>query len=207
LHDASGDTALVERARRGDSAAFREIVRRHEEVVAGTVVGMLGAGDDADDVGQETFIRFYRSMHRFRGDATLRTYLTRIAMNLSLNALKRRKRRSARVQSFGTGTLAEVHGAAKATAAPGPDVEFERRETRRVVRAAIDALDERHRAVVVLRMMEGLSTREAAGVLRVPEGTVLSRLSRALDKLELDLEGWMEIDDRIESGTDETALG
>jgi len=175
--------------------------------VAGTVVGMLGAGDDADDVGQETFIRFYRSMHRFRGDATLRTYLTRIAMNLSLNALKRRKRRSARVQSFGTGTLAEVHGAAKATAAPGPDVEFERRETRRVVRAAIDALDERHRAVVVLRMMEGLSTREAAGVLRVPEGTVLSRLSRALDKLELDLEGWMEIDDRIESGTDETALG
>ena len=183
---------LVERANGGDSEAFREIVRRHEDGVAVTVIGMLGPGDEADDVGQETFIRFYRSMHRFRGDATLRTYLTRIAMNLSLNALKRRTRRTARMSSLDAGASRAAMGENLSTGEPGPDVALERRETKRAVRAAIDALDEKHRAVVVLRMIEGLSTRETGEVLGVPQGTVLSRLSRALEKLEVDLEGMDE---------------
>ena len=80
------------RASAGDAAAFRQLVDRYQPIVASVVIGMLGAGDDAEDVGQETFIRFYAALTQFRGDASLSTYLRRIAMNLSLNALKRRKR-------------------------------------------------------------------------------------------------------------------
>src|SRR5215208_2860325 len=76
-----------------DDAVFRALVERHESAIARTVTAMLGPGDDADDVGQETFVRFFHALPRFRGDADVRTYLTRIAVNLSCDALERRKRR------------------------------------------------------------------------------------------------------------------
>ncbi len=87
------DRALVARAAQGDESAFRALVEAHEAALARTITAMIGAGDDADDVGQETFVRFFRALDRFRGDAALRTYLTRIAMNLSLDVLARRRRR------------------------------------------------------------------------------------------------------------------
>ena len=86
------DRALIDQARASDEVALRALIERYEPQVAATVVGMLGPGDEADDVGQETFVRFYQSLDKFRGDAALGTYLTRIAINLSLNALERRKR-------------------------------------------------------------------------------------------------------------------
>ena len=90
--DPPSDLELTRRARDGDDHAFRELVDRYESRVAATVVGMLGPGPDAEDVGQETFIRFHAALGRFRGEAALGTYLTRIAINLSLNASKRRQK-------------------------------------------------------------------------------------------------------------------
>ena len=90
--EAPPDEELLERARGGDDRAFRVLVDRYQGVVAATVTGMLGLGDDAEDVGQETFIRFHRSLDRFRGESSVATSLTRIAINLSLTALKRRRR-------------------------------------------------------------------------------------------------------------------
>src|SRR3970040_2420094 len=90
--DHSPDQELVGRSRGGDADAFRALVERYQGVVAGVVIRMLGHGDEADDVGQETFLRFYKALDTFRGEAAVKTYLTRIAMNLSLNALKRRRR-------------------------------------------------------------------------------------------------------------------
>ena len=174
------------RSVRSWSVTRRALLRR--------VIGMLGPGDEADDVGQETFIRFYRSMHHFRGEAVLRTYLTRIAMNLSLNALKGRKRQSVRVR-IEDRAVSAVAAATQDTEHRGPEAEVEILETQRAVRAAIDGLEVKHRLVVVLRMIEGLSTKETAKALRVPEGTVLSRLSRAMKKLEADLGAWMDVDD------------
>ena len=187
------DDALLERARAGDQHAFRALVERYEPVVAATVTGMLGAGAEAEDVGQETFIRFYRSLDRFRGDAALSTWLTRIAMNLSLNALRRRKRLAWRFVSRDAGRVPGSAGSATRSephVAPGdPALEGERR-TR--VRAALDALPPDQRAVVVLRMMEDRSTRETAAILGIREGTVLSRLSRAMTKLEDSLRPYMD---------------
>jgi RNA polymerase sigma-70 factor (ECF subfamily) len=185
--DEASDAALLERAKAGDPLAFRALVERHEPAVAATTIGMLGAGPDAEDVGQETFVRFYRSLDRFRGDAALRTYLTRIAMNLALNAIRRRTRFTARFLRLDPGTP----GHEPATGEPDP---AGARDRRRQVRAALDALDPRHRAVVVLRLIEGYSTRETAAILDVPEGTVLSRLSRARKRLADHLRPWMGLD-------------
>ncbi len=193
MHVHAADHELMQRARAGDERAFRELVERHEGAVAAVVVGMLGPGDDADDVGQETFIRFYRSLGSFRGEASLKTYLRRIAVNLSLNALKRRRRLAFRFLS---------RDRARAPLPEPPVVtegEVERHEAQRWVRAAIDRLGPRHRPVVVLRMMEGCSTRETAEILGLPEGTVLSRLSRAMRQLEDELRKYVETNDPVET--------
>ena len=79
----SSEDKLLERARQGDERAFRQLVERYEGLVAATVIGMLGPGPDAEDVGQETFIRFNRALKSFRGDSSVGTYLTRIAINQS----------------------------------------------------------------------------------------------------------------------------
>ncbi len=174
------DDILLEQARRGEDAAFRHLVDRYHSVVATTVVGMLGPGDDADDVGQETFIRFHAALGQFRGEAALGTYLRRIAMNLSLNALKRRRWTAFRFVS-------RDQSPTSIDEPPVDGVDLEAAETRAVVRAAIDRLGPKHRSVVVLRMIEGLSTKETAEVLDLPLGTVLSRLARALAELETTL--------------------
>ena len=176
-HEAE-DRELVARAAAGDEEAFRRLVRRHERAIASVVTAMLGPGDDADDVGQETFIRFFRALPRFRGDAAVRTYLTRIAMNLCVDVLSRRRRRRGWLR-LGAGASDE-----SLPAAPDEGGALEERERRALVRAAVDDLPPKHRAVVVLRLLEERSTREAAEALGVPEGTVMSRLKRALEKLE-----------------------
>ncbi len=171
------DAELIARSRGGDEQAFRLIVERYQGVVAATVIGMLGKGDDADDVGQETFIRFHRALHDFREESTLKTYLVRIAMNLSLNALKRQKRSALRFISRDQTSMPLPEPVVEAA----HDDEHEERVA--VVRNAVDALGPRHKPVVLLRMIQKLSTRETADALGIPEGTVLSRLSRAMQEL------------------------
>ncbi|HEX7071985.1 MAG TPA: sigma-70 family RNA polymerase sigma factor [Rhodothermales bacterium] len=175
------DDLLLERARQGDQQACRLLVERYEGVVAATVIGMLGRGADADDVGQETFVRFFRSLNQFRGDASLKTYLTRIAMNQSLRALKKRQRWRLRffsTEDDETETLARMPDSR--------DVQGER-EQREFVQSALQTLPAAQRSVVVLRMLEGFDTNETAEMLGIPPGTVMSRLARALEKLEDEL--------------------
>ena len=171
------DDELLAKARAGDHIAFRGLVERHQGVVAGTVIGMLGAGDEADDVGQETFIRFHRALGDFRGDSSVATYLRRIAMNLCLNALKRR-----RVMAFRLISRDQAVTPLDEPTVDGYDAEaVERRD---MVRAAVARLSAKYRPVVVLRLLDGLSTRETAEILKVPAGTVMSRLARAMVELE-----------------------
>jgi len=179
--ESTTDRELIERARAGDERAFHDLVERYEPRVAATVVGMLGPGDEAEDVGQETFIRLYRSLERFRGDSSLGTYLTRIAINLSLTALKRRKRWTARFVRQDEGEREGPEGSWD------PRGQLERDDVARKVRAAVDRLAPNHRTVVVLRMIDGYSTREAAEILDIPMGTVMSRLARAMERLEKEM--------------------
>ncbi len=178
MNDRASDRDLLERARRGDQAAFRILVERYEPVVSATVIGITGPGADAEDVAQQTFIRFYAAIGSFRGESSLRTYLTRIAINLSINALRRRRRLWFRHATDGE------RGLEIPSSGPDPARDLERREIRDAVRAALGRLGPKQRAVVTLRLIDGFSTRETAEILGVPEGTVLSRLSRGLRRME-----------------------
>ena len=169
----STDEDLVALSRDGDMLAFKELVLRREGKVAGVVKSMLRATPEADDVGQEVFIRFYKALHKFKGESAVGTYLIRIAINLSLNEIKRRKRSNAFF-------AAEEEGMRKAS----PEVDVDMKE---VVNREIQRLDWDYQSVITLRMIEGYSTQETAEILGVPLGTVLSRLSRAQKKLRMEL--------------------
>ena len=172
------EAALLAAARQNDESAWRALVDRHESAVAAVVIGMLGPGDEADDVeSRKPFIRFFRSLDSFRGESSVRTWLQRIAINLSLNALKRRKRGLRRFLDLDDADEAMPQLQSNDVAA------HDARTTIEIVRAAVTRLPERQRPVVVLRMIEGYSTRETADMLGIPEGTVLSRLARAMDQL------------------------
>src|SRR5215203_4932370 len=125
---------LMTRAAKGDESAFRRIVELHESAVASVVTGMIGYGDDADDVGQETFVRFLSSLPKFRGDSSVRTYLTRIAMNLSIDVLKRRKRTLGWIRFGERSADADI-------AAPDETGIVEQNDTRARVRHAVEKLD------------------------------------------------------------------
>jgi len=132
---------------------------------------MLGHCTEAEDVGQETFIRLYKSLDKFRGDASIGTYLTRIAINLSINELKRRQHRR---KFFFSNPHRKIENV--------PDTN-EKKEIIEIVRLSIQKLKPKLRAVIVLRLINGYSTRETAQILNLPPGTVLSRLARGQIKL------------------------
>lgn len=178
------DIKLLERVRSGENDAFTIIVNRYRPQVARTVIGMLGHTDEADDVGQEVFIRLYRSIEKFRGESALSTYLTRIAINLSLNALKKQKRQNI-FRSY-TNESDDNNGK-QLYNLPNYDDEHEANDTQELVQMALTKLDPKFRSVIVLRMLEGFSTKETAEALELPLGTVLSRLTRAQDKLKHEL--------------------
>ena len=173
------DAALVARARDGDDDAFRRLVERHQAAVARTVFGMLGSRDDADDVGQETFVRFHQALSSFRGESSVRTYLVRIAMSTALNALRSTRRRELRFVRDDTAIDRAVDPVAEIVATDD--------STAHRTRVALDTLSPEHRAVVVLRLLDERSTKETAEILQIPEGTVLSRLSRAVQQLRVTL--------------------
>lgn len=168
------DEQLIKSCLEGNQNAFRELIKKYESRVAATVIGMLGKCPEADDVGQETFLRFYRSLSKFRGDSSVATYLTRIAINLSLNELKRRQRRAKlffRQPENGKFDIVDE----------SDDRAYS--DEKEVVQKAIQELAPNYRSIIVLRLLDGYSTEEAAAILGIPLGTALSRLSRAQKKL------------------------
>lgn len=162
---------LIKAVRKRNMLAFKFLVEKFEDDVAKTVIGMLGNVAEADDVGQEVFIRFYNSINKFRGDSSIKTYLIRIAINLSLNELKRRKAK--RWLSF-----EDSYHETKSI-----KDEYKDSDLKEVVHLALNELEIDFRSVLVLRLLQGYSTRETAIILKLPEGTVLSRLSRGQKKL------------------------
>lgn len=170
------DLELIAQIKAGKQAAFSALVRRYEQTVRGTVIGMLGYTAEADDVAQEVFIRFYKSIHKFRAESTLGTYLTRIAINLSLNELKRRQRQQQRLVPIQNEQKRLLQIA-------DPSEDPARSDNKQLIQQALQLLSEDFRTVVVLRLIDGYSVKETAAILQLPQGTVASRLARAQLKL------------------------
>ena len=177
----SAGAELVERAVRGDAEAIERLSASHRPRAYRTALGVLGDPHAAEDVAQEAMVRLQSSLAGFRGDAEVTTWIHRVALNLSLDHIRTRRRRAVEVPLD------------HAAAAPDGDVTDPHRavdtsRARAALRAAIERLPEEQREVLALRYSSGLSYGEIARVTGSAEGTVASRIYRALKRLGSDLE-------------------
>lgn len=165
------DPTLLARARSGDLDAFDTLVRAHQDRVYTLTYRITGNHEDAADAAQDAFVKAYEGLPRFRGDAAFSTWLHRIAANAALDLVRRRPAAS------------PVELPLNHPAPGGPESEAARREVNRRVQAALAVLPVDFRIAVVLRDLQGLSYEEVARILRVPIGTVRSRISRGREIL------------------------
>jgi RNA polymerase sigma-70 factor (ECF subfamily) len=184
MTEEAGDRELVRSAQRGDGQAFRHLVEKYQRRVYQLALGMLKDPDDAMDIAQETFVRVHRYLPSFKGDSSFFTWTYRIAMNLCLDA-QRRKGRAERVD-VEQGDEAEIEAAMDppSHALAGPQRQALNQELKGKIEEALQGLSENHRAILLLREMEGLSYEELAKVLGIRKGTVMSRLFHARLKMQ-----------------------
>jgi RNA polymerase sigma factor (sigma-70 family) len=170
------DDDLIERARRGSTHAYDELVQRYTDMAFRTAYLVTGSAADAEEVAQDAFVKAHRALPRFRTGAPFRPWLLRIVGNEARN-----RRRSAGRRAALELRAVDVLGAG--AAAPSAEAAAEAAEERRVLLGALDRLPDDQRLVVTCRYLLQLSVEETAGALAIPEGTVKSRLARALDRL------------------------
>jgi RNA polymerase sigma-70 factor, ECF subfamily len=176
------DSDLIERCRRGDLAAFDAIVERHQNRVYNLCFWSLNDPDEAADAAQDVFVRAWRSIAKFRGEAELSTWLHRIALNVIHDAVRRRQRVPLPFSATANSTddaAAESPSLDPGDPATGPEETVLHHERQQAVRRALAALPAHHRLVLVLFDIQGHSYDEVATLLEVPVGTVKSRLNRA----------------------------
>ena len=176
------DADLVRQAKAGDLAAFEALTSRHERLVYSLALRMLRQEQDAEDVTQQTFLSAVQHLDGFREEASFTTWLLRIATHAALKVI--RKRQGLDTVSLEASTEPDPDGAIPhpefiADWRQSPQELVHRNETRRLIEAALDRLDEKHRLVFLLRDVEGLSVRETAEALGLSEANVKVRLLRA----------------------------
>jgi len=169
------DADLARAAQAGSRQAFDRLVVRHADDVVRTAYVIVGDPDDANDVAQDAFISAYRGLDGYQPTAPFGAWLHRIAVNRSYDYLRRRQRQGALID----GMMAASSGAEEDAAVR----DARRDDERAAVRELIDELDPKGRAVVALRFLRGMSIKEVAATLDVPEGTVKRRLHDALKRM------------------------
>jgi RNA polymerase sigma-70 factor (ECF subfamily) len=189
--DPDGD--LVERWQSGDQSAFEALIRRHERRVFGLLMRMLGNRQDAEDVAQEAFLSLHRHGHRFRYQARFSTFVFRVAANAALNRRRTLGRKNARIRQL---RLRQEAGTDLPTTPRDPESQTAGAEIQIQVQDALSRLPEDLRMATVLYDIEGLSYREIATVLKIPEGTVKSRIHRARSALRARLKGLVSTDNK-----------
>ena len=178
------DAAMVEAVQAGDATAYRGLVEKYQDRVYHVIYGMVRNQEDAKDLTQETFVKAYRNLGSFRKDSRFYTWTYRIAMNVAIDFLRRRKRSP--ISSFEDEVAArdEDGGIAEIHRSESPSKALQRKQLYTHIMDEIEKLPENQRQVVLLREVEGLSYREIAGILDIAEGTVMSRLFYARKKLQ-----------------------
>ena len=173
------DVELARRVAAGDEAAMRLLMRRHNQTMFRAARAILRDDAEAEDAVQDAYLRAFRAIGSFRADAKLSTWLTRIAVNESLQRLRKLKRSAEVITMDGETVEAAADRADEGSGAKGPEVEALRGEARRIIESRIDRLPDAFRAVFVLRAIEEMSVEETAAALEIPEATVRTRFFRA----------------------------
>jgi len=177
------DRELVELSQTGDSHAFETLMRRHTPRLTRFLRRFMRDSDDVEDVVQETFIRAYMAINRFRNDSAFSTWIVRIGINAAKNGMAVRQRQGHNLRSLGSEdddgkTLVEAQ-----IDLDTPEARLETKEALALLEAALEALPEEQRMSFELRELGGLTYEEIAWQMHCPVGTVRSRIHRARDSL------------------------
>ena len=165
---------IIARARRGDADAFEQLVIAYRDQVFRLALRMCGNEADADEAAQEAFLSAWKALPNFRGDSQFSTWLYQLTSHAAIDLLRREKRQIA---------AEDITEVSVSDPGPSPQQQAERSETRQAVRDAMGQLSPEYRQIVVLRFLQELSYEEIGAVLKLPPGTVKSRLNRAKAQL------------------------
>ena len=182
------EATLVQRCATGDDTASAELVAEHQRMVIQLATNLLGDREEALDLSQDVFLKVFRTIHRFRGHSSLRTWIYRIVVNQARNQ-QRFWRRRHRADQVSLDQHVAAHGDILSECEPGPDRVLAQKELAARLRNALDRLPFDQRTAIVLREIDGLSHEEMAYSLGLAIGTVKSRLTRARQSLRGDLRG------------------
>lgn len=181
------DGDLVRESRHGDKEAFRELVERYQRKIVAVALGMVNNPDDALEIAQETFVKAFQNLEKFKGESSFYTWLYRIVVNRAID-FRRRERRHPTVgledRSTASGLGGSYEEILKEERPTDPYQQTQAREIGDRVTAAINELTPDHKAVILLREVEGLSYDEISRVMHCSKGTVMSRLHYARKKLQ-----------------------
>lgn len=183
MTDRDADLLLVERVRNGDKRAFELLMEKYRRKIGRLLSRMVRDPEEVEDIAQETFIKAYRALPQFRGDAAFYTWLYRIAVNTAKNYLAARNRNMLTVSDM---VGEEEEGGEERYAAPDidtPDAQLLSKQIAYAVNEAVEALPEELRTAITLREIEGMSYEDIANFMGCPIGTVRSRIFRAREAI------------------------
>ncbi|MCH7226313.1 RNA polymerase sigma factor [Haloferula sp. A504] len=186
------DADLVQRAREGDTRAFDQLILKYGDKLYGLVYNMTSNKEDTHDVLQDVFARAYQSLPKFKGKSTFYTWIYQIAVNMTLNFLKKRKRRSGLSLNDMDSAVQQDPALVETGWESDPERHTNVNELQKRLNEAMQRLSEPHRTVVTLFDVQGLPHGEIAGILRVSVGTVRSRLHYAHQQLQTYLQDFWE---------------
>ena len=180
--DDGEERMIICRAKQGDKRAYEDLIRRYQLPIYRLCFVMTGAPQSADDLSQETFVKAFFALSGFEEDRSFYSWVRRIAVNTALNYLKARKREKPLNPD-----LAPAPNSFPSPGGDSPVDTLERKLITQKLRAALRTLPSDQRAIFILRVQENLSYRSIADILKIPPGTVMSRLNRARAKLRTQL--------------------
>lgn len=178
------DADLVRLCQEGDTTAFDQLFHKHQDKVYGIAYRMMSNQEDAMDLTQEIFLKAYQKLNKFRSTSAFSTWLYRLAVNLCIDELRKRKRSL---------NPLPLETAVSEPGANTPEDDVLSRDTERQIWEAINSLKEKERAIIILRDIEGLSYKEIAEVFKCSLGRVKSRIHEARQKLKAVLEDKTEL--------------
>jgi RNA polymerase sigma-70 factor (ECF subfamily) len=184
---APGDLELIEQHRRGEARAFETLVKRYQRRVYCLAYGIVHNPEDAMDVSQEAFVKVHRYLDKFEGSASFYTWLYRIVVNLCIDHLRRTSKACAVEYDDAIDRSQDVLAAADIVPSrqgSDPSQVLRNKETLGHIRAGLAELTPNHRAVIVMRELEGLSYKEMAKIMECSKGTIMSRLFHARKRLQ-----------------------
>jgi RNA polymerase sigma-70 factor (ECF subfamily) len=182
----NGDSELIIKLKNADEQVFRQLVEEYQDKIFNTCISFVKSAEDADDLTQEVFIEIFKSIHKFREDSRLSTWIYRIAVNKSLEHLRRmkRKKRTGILTWFNKGNQELIQEAADFN---DPGVLLENEEQSRILFRAIEKLPESQKVAFTLHKLEGLSYEQIAEVMQKTLSSVESLMHRAKTNLRKDL--------------------